>query len=199
MYRSLVLTVDPAWSPVSGADLRNWQNATAFSELGPVSLASLLPLTSTESRPNLDIEITALTLPGEKRRDAFNRKRTPVDPKIPQLAVSRLSALASEFRPYAIIVAGIGLRPLLPALRPFTRNLILARHAQYRVRSVCSGARLLGRAIGFHASSTVPRTTSENRACRNTDCGSCVGVFASGPKAIGLAHWEFSQIPPGSK
>jgi len=36
------VTVDPAFPPVSGADLRNWQNALAASRLGPVRLASLI-------------------------------------------------------------------------------------------------------------------------------------------------------------
>jgi hypothetical protein len=42
--KTLFVSVDPAFPPVSGADLRNWQNVIAASELGPVSFASKLTL-----------------------------------------------------------------------------------------------------------------------------------------------------------
>ena len=39
--RTLFVTVDPAFPPTSGAELRSWQNVKAASELGPVLLLSI--------------------------------------------------------------------------------------------------------------------------------------------------------------
>ena len=41
--RTLVLTVDPPSPRMSGAELRNFRNAAAAAELGPVCVASVRP------------------------------------------------------------------------------------------------------------------------------------------------------------
>lgn len=127
MHRALVVTAKPAWPPVSGADLRSWQIASALAELGPVAVASVAPL-APASPPGGNIKVIGLTEAGESRRDAFRRKRTYIDDRIPETAVDRLPALSREFEPDAIVLEGIPLHPLLPLLRPLTGNLILDLH-----------------------------------------------------------------------
>ena len=36
------MTIDPAWPPVSGAEIRNWENARAAAQFGAVTLASVV-------------------------------------------------------------------------------------------------------------------------------------------------------------
>ena len=50
-WRTLFLTLDPAWPTISGADLRNWQNAVAASAIGPVATASVTAAVETPPAP----------------------------------------------------------------------------------------------------------------------------------------------------
>lgn len=128
MHRSLIVTDKPAWPPVSGADLRSWQIATALAELGPVTVASILPLGSTAPPPLQHISVVGLTAAGAPQTDVFARKRNYIDCRIPETAVTRLLRIAQEQRPSSIIVEGINLNPLLTLLRPYSRNLVLDMH-----------------------------------------------------------------------
>lgn len=128
MHRALVITTARAWPPISGADLRNWQNVVALAELGPVAVASIEPLAGTTQPTNPDIEIIGLTESLEKRRGAVIRRPAAIDRKIPASVVSRLADIARKFRPDAVVVEGIFLHPLLPMLRPLTKHLVLDMH-----------------------------------------------------------------------
>ena len=113
--------------PVSGADLRNHQNAQAAAQFGPVILASVRP--RNEHLPLDDrIRTVGLTLENEPRAKSLVRRRTSVEIRIPRPALSRLLALVREFRPDTIIVEGISLFAVLEHLRPLTRRLILDMH-----------------------------------------------------------------------
>jgi len=128
MPRILVVTVDPPWPAISGPDLRNWQNISALTECGEVSVASLLPVALACPPTNSNVTIIGLTKDGEERRAGFSRRRTSIDLNIPKAAFNRLEALAHALRPDIAILEGIPLHPFLSLLRPLTPNLILDMH-----------------------------------------------------------------------
>lgn len=126
--RTLVLTYDPAWPPVSGADLRNWGNAKAAALSGPVLLVSVRPHEASAPSSGTDVTIASLELAGEGRQPSLARRRTSIEPRISAGALARLLELSETFRPDAIVVEGIPLFRLIPPLRRLTRLLILDMH-----------------------------------------------------------------------
>lgn len=127
--RILVLTVDAAWPPISGAELRNWQNAEALSTLGEVLIASINPPLSTIQHDNANIQTRALTSPNEwATAPLLAARQTPIDVDIPEVVLPRLLAVVCDFKPDAIVVEGIPLFSLLVHLRPLTRLLVLDMH-----------------------------------------------------------------------
>lgn len=125
--RTLILTCDPAFPPVSGADLRNSQNARAAARLGPVLLASISAIgDACEAAPG--IEVAALQRKGEPKGASIVRWRTGIEPRISQAALARLLDLVGEFRPDHVIVEGMPLFALLRHLRPVAPNIILDMH-----------------------------------------------------------------------
>ena len=125
--RTLVLTCDPAFPPVSGADLRNYQNARTAAQFGPVLLVSVKPQDE-RMTPDGGIRTAALTQENEPHAGSLVLWRTSVEMRIPRPALPRLLAMVREFRPDTIIVEGIPLFALLEHLRPLTRRLILDMH-----------------------------------------------------------------------
>ena len=128
MRRTLVVTADPAWPPVSGADLRNWQNASALAGLGPVTLASIGPLQVVAPTPLSRVTVVALTQAGEKRGPVLPRNATPVEATIPEVALVRLRSIVSESRHDTVLIEGIGLFPFIAALRTTASMLVLDMH-----------------------------------------------------------------------
>lgn len=126
--RTLVLTHDPAWPPVSGADLRNWGNAKAAALSGQVLLVSVRPHEASAPSPGTDVTIASLERAGEGRQLSLARRRTSIEPRISAGALARLLELSETFRPDAIVVEGIPLFRLIPPLRRLTRRLILDMH-----------------------------------------------------------------------
>jgi len=130
--RTLVLTVDFASPPVSGADLRNHQNALAAAPLGPVTVVSIRPPVQPLSGPATaghppGIKFITIGVPGEKS-PALSSWRSSVEARIPRACLPRLLTLIREFRPDTLIVEGVPLTALLPHLRPLTSRLILDLH-----------------------------------------------------------------------
>jgi len=123
---ALVLTVDPAASPVSGADLRNWQNASALSQFCRVTVASLRDLQ--QQPPVQGIEIVSLSQAGEKRTPSLAKRTTLIDVRISESHLAQLLRLVNRQRPDLILVEGIQLYPLLKHLRQHTSSLILDMH-----------------------------------------------------------------------
>ncbi|WP_217571473.1 glycosyltransferase [Mesorhizobium sp. GbtcB19] len=121
--RTLIISVDPAYPPVSGADLRIFGNAAAAAEFGPVRLASLKPSASQE-QPH-GIRTISLTARSDKRSRSLGWGRIRGEVRIPRLALARLKALVRAFRPDTIVVDGIPLFKLLRPLRSLTGQLIL--------------------------------------------------------------------------
>ncbi len=127
--RILLVASDPVWPPVSGGDLRNWQNAKALATLGDV-LATSVHEPSVPAKLD-DSRITTLALanaPEAATSPRLTKRQTPIDTRIPQIALSRLLAAARDFRPDTIVVEGIPLFPLLQHLRPLAPTLVLDMH-----------------------------------------------------------------------
>jgi glycosyltransferase involved in cell wall biosynthesis len=125
--RTLVLTADPAFPPVSGADLRNYQNAKAAMQFGPVLLVSAAPGNG-QMPADGNIRTAALTRQGEPQAASLVHRRPSIEMRIPRPALPRLLALVRAFRPETIIVEGIPIAALLKHLRPVTPRLILDMH-----------------------------------------------------------------------
>jgi glycosyltransferase involved in cell wall biosynthesis len=122
-----LVTVDPAWPPISGAELRNWSNALAAARLGPASLISLGGLRTAET------EASGIRLHPLSPAPAFEIYRRPpggtvIDVTIPEWAIERLSATLAELRPATVVVESLILHPLLRAIRPLVPNLVLDLH-----------------------------------------------------------------------
>lgn len=114
-FRTLVLTIDAAWPPVSGADLRNAQNALAALAHGPVLLASVRPLISTAPTP------PGLEVVSAAKQDAG------VWASIAE-AAGGVGQRVREFRPDAVIVEGVSLSALMPQLYALPPVVILDMH-----------------------------------------------------------------------
>ncbi|MER8572961.1 glycosyltransferase family 4 protein [Mesorhizobium sp. M1338] len=122
----LLVSHDPASPPTSGADLRNYRNAEATTEFGPVCLVSVRPRTVEAADPSIRIE--ALSIEGEARSGSIGWWRIRAEHRISRAALTRLEALVRDFRPDTVLVEGIGLFKLLRPLRALTRQLILDMH-----------------------------------------------------------------------
>ncbi|TIX18080.1 MAG: glycosyl transferase family 1, partial [Mesorhizobium sp.] len=76
--------------PVSGADLRNFDNAMAAAELGPVRLVSIQPRAD-DAQPLVSaIRVAALTNADEPRAPALGWRRARGEGRIPRPALTRL-------------------------------------------------------------------------------------------------------------
>jgi glycosyltransferase involved in cell wall biosynthesis len=125
--RTMFVTVEPAFPPVSGADLRNWQNASAASRLGPVLLTSILP----PDRPECSArDITIVGLSNENRASVLRRPAggTEIDVAIPRAALDRFAALARSHRPDTIVLESMPTRGLLGPARTLADTVVLDMH-----------------------------------------------------------------------
>lgn len=127
--RTLLVASDAVWPPVSGGDLRNWQNAQALATLGDVLVTSVREASAPAKLDDSRITTLALTNPAEAATSPrLTKRQTPLDTRIPQIALSRLLAVARDFKPDTIVVEGIPLFPLLSHLRPLAPTLVLDMH-----------------------------------------------------------------------
>ena len=125
--RTLIVTVDSASAPVSGADLRNYQNALSTGKLGLVRLVSIRPGGPEMAGGRPGIEFFSVGVPGEQSKSLSSR-RCSVEARIPRSGLPRLLEIIRNFRPDTIIVEGIPLAALLKHLRPLAKMLILDMH-----------------------------------------------------------------------
>ena len=126
-HRTLVVCHDPAWPPVSGADLRNVQNVAAAASLGPARLVSLRP--HDQNGPAAPgFTIASLTQPDDPRAASANWPRFGIEPRISVVALQRLLVEIRQFRPDTVIVEGIGLQAFLRPLRRHVPQLVLDMH-----------------------------------------------------------------------
>ncbi len=125
--RTLIVTVDSASVPVSGGDLRHYQNALSAGKLGLVRLVSIRPGGSEMAEHRPGIEFFSVGRPGERSK-SLSSWRCSVEARIPRSALPRLLEIIRDFRPDTIIVEGIPLAALLKHLRPLANILILDMH-----------------------------------------------------------------------
>jgi glycosyltransferase involved in cell wall biosynthesis len=125
--RSLILTVDPAAPPISGAELRNWQNAKALAALGSVLLLSVRPIVAPAPTAG-GIECASLSGGNDASARKVNRRRSSVDLRISEAQLQSLSHHIEAFRPDSALVEGIPLFPFLAFLRPRVATLRLDMH-----------------------------------------------------------------------
>ncbi|MEM7445551.1 MAG: glycosyltransferase [Pseudomonadota bacterium] len=114
-FRTLVLTVDPAWPPVSGADLRNTQNALGALSLGPAVLASVNPATTKAQTPS-GLQVVSLTEQQGRFDALIGEAAEPLEQKI------------GAFQPSAIIVEGIFLYELMAKIHTKAPMIVLDMH-----------------------------------------------------------------------
>ncbi len=126
--RVLVVSHDPAFPPISGADLRNHRNAVAAAGFGPVRLVSVLPRAGPADLPDPMIRTEALSIEGEARTASIGWWRIRAEHRISRSALARLKAIVGDFKPDTVVIEGIGLFKLLRPLRPLVRQLILDMH-----------------------------------------------------------------------
>lgn len=127
--RTLLVATDAAWPPISGAELRNWQNARGLAGLGDVLVASIHQPPSPANLNESNIKTLVLANPAEAATSPRLAKRqTSIDTRIPQVALARLIAAARDFKPDTIVVEGIPLFALIEHLRPLAPTLVLDMH-----------------------------------------------------------------------
>jgi glycosyltransferase involved in cell wall biosynthesis len=126
MTRYLFVTAHPAFPAVAGADLRNWQNASAAAKLGPVRLVSL---TAGSEGPTEDSRLTASHL-GSSVEALYRLSpgSASIDLAIDPAMIERLSEAVRSFRPDIVVLEHLGLHPFLPMLRESGARLVLDMH-----------------------------------------------------------------------
>ncbi len=124
--RILFLTAQAAFPAVSGADLRNCQNAFAATELGEVKLVSLTTAGEVPSgMPRLTIS--------DLGADKFSTHQSSpgacsIDLHIDRGMIERLSSILADWRPNIVVLEHLGLHPLIPIIRLNGARLVFDMH-----------------------------------------------------------------------
>ena len=127
--RSLIIASDAVWPPVSGGDLRNWQNANALATLGEVLVTSVREPDEVIAIDTPRIRAVALATATENASTPrLAKRRTPLDTRIPTIALKRLLDEIAEFKPDTIVVEGIPLFALMAHVRPLVQRLVIDMH-----------------------------------------------------------------------
>lgn len=125
--RILVVTIDPAWPPVSGADIRNWEIARAARAYGSVTLASL-------ACPRVEVgSVEGIALVHFSDRPSEEIFRRPpgaslIGLSLPPEAPARLEAHLAGGPLDVTVIETPALEPLLPLIRKGSRRLVLDLH-----------------------------------------------------------------------
>jgi glycosyltransferase involved in cell wall biosynthesis len=119
--RTIVLSTDPAFPPRSGADLRNAAHVAAASRLGPVLAVSLYGGIESES----PVPVGAL---GSRRRSAYSVGSSRAVVSLNRSELARFDALLGDFQADVVVVEGVALAPLFPAIRQSAARLVLDMH-----------------------------------------------------------------------
>ena len=119
--RTLFVTVEPAFPPTSGADLRSWQNVKAASELGPVLLLSI-------GRPRPGIPPFGIEVGHVKGMRVLDVWRSDFAVTFSADAIEQFRSAAANFRPDVIVLESLPLSNLAKVARDYTRVLIVDLH-----------------------------------------------------------------------
>lgn len=124
----LIVTIDPAWPPVSGAELRNWENARAAAPFGEVTLASLAAMPA--GTPGMVDGVRLVALSDAASAEVFERPAGGVhfDVTVPASAPAALRRLIDGTRFDAVVFASSALRGLLTIARDAGARTILDLH-----------------------------------------------------------------------
>jgi glycosyltransferase involved in cell wall biosynthesis len=119
--KTLFVTVDACFPPVSGADLRNWQNVVAASRLGPVLLASLSP-------PGAERPACGIQIAGFSEMNVETVWGSEFDVKFSAPTLARFRSLCATFQPDAIVLESLPLANLVGPARELSKGVILDLH-----------------------------------------------------------------------
>ena len=126
--RSLIITIERPFPPISGAELRNWAQAQALACLGPVTLAYLEPRVIT-AQPEEPIALVPLApeetgpIWGDPRQ-----RRTPLDLALTPLRLTAVKELLAQDKPDLVLLEGTPLYPLIPLARATGARLVMDFH-----------------------------------------------------------------------
>jgi len=119
--RTLFVTVDPAFPPTSGGELRTWQNVEAASECGPVLLLSIGRPAPRNPPPGIAIgQISGM--------DASEVWRSDFDVTYPAEIIEQFCLAAANFRPDVIVLESLPLANLAHVAKGYTQALIIDLH-----------------------------------------------------------------------
>jgi glycosyltransferase involved in cell wall biosynthesis len=169
--KTLFVTVDPVFPPISGADLRSWQNVAAARELGPVLLLSI-------GRPGTDIPPSGIQMAQIGDMDASEVWRADFDVKFSARTAQQLRSVSAQFKPDVIVLESLPLTNLAHIARDCGAAVIIDLH---NVESDLAGQ------DGLRQTDPETRRAIETRASR---------IRAIEGKAAGLADalWVCSSI-----
>jgi glycosyltransferase involved in cell wall biosynthesis len=119
--KTILVTVDPAFPPISGLELRAWQNAKAASELGPVLLLSIGP-------PGPGTPPPGITIRHLKGMDAFDVWRGDFEVRYQDDLIKHFRSAVLEFKPDIVMLESLPLTNLASVVRPYTKAVIIDLH-----------------------------------------------------------------------
>lgn len=119
--KTLFVTVDPAFPPTSGADLRIWQHVTSASELGPVVLASI-------GRPQTDVAPFGIQIRHLSGMDTLEVWSSDFDVVFPAEVISLFRSLCMQFRPDVIVLESLPVFSLAGVAKKCARAVIIDLH-----------------------------------------------------------------------
>ena len=118
---TLFVTVDPAYPPISGVDLRSWQNVTAASELGLVLLASI-------GRPGPEIPPAGIEIGHIAGTDTSEVWRRDFDVQFSPETIAQFRAISERFQPDVTVLESLPLCGLAAVAREFSQGLVIDLH-----------------------------------------------------------------------
>lgn len=179
MSGTLVITVDPAWPPISGADHRNWRIAAACARFGAARLVSVLGGPSNRPAPAANVTTGVLT----RARSADVYRPPPggsaLDLTFPAELGPAVEAEWTAMRPDHVVIEHLGLHPLFDMLLAKPSRLVLDMH---NVESdlVAQRATGLRRLINWDRARVKAARRVEREACaRAAAIWTCSGVDAA--------------------
>jgi glycosyltransferase involved in cell wall biosynthesis len=119
--KTLFVTVDPAFPPTTGYDLRNWQNVTAASELGPVLLVSI-------GRPRPEIPPTGIKIEQIIGMHTSKVWGSDFDVMFSAEMIERFRSVCAQFQPNVIVLESLALGNLANVAKKCAHALVIDLH-----------------------------------------------------------------------
>jgi glycosyltransferase involved in cell wall biosynthesis len=119
--KTIFVTVDPAFPPVSGADLRSWQNVLAASEIGPTLLLSI-------GRPSFAIPPPSVQIEHLEGMNPADIWRSEFDVAFSAETVERFCLFCAQFQPDVVVLESLAVCNLATVAKDLTRALVVDLH-----------------------------------------------------------------------